>query len=738
MTDTFTGSVQSTQPTTGSEAAPASQGTPGTGAAAGTTTTPPQPTTPTAPAGTPAYGTTETTAAKLNPLSRSLATRSFQNAVSTVQQQELRATLKDHDVPGHLKADLKLLKSLQDGSFKGGDSAEVQTLLDTFQHTTTSTDTATVTWMQDGMKGSPPPAALRGLQKIAAAQVRGRYRQMGVDPGSASNYKTLSAIQDSPVYKNAATEAAAAPGQTQPLQPFSRANGLLTMLRDVEGKGMAATFNNVDPAVKNAVMARLNVSPVEGGTGTIGDWRYNSGNLQDPSGTVTPPARVIESAISGMVRSSLQNLGMDPGDRYTYQQLVGTPLTSRLSHSMMVDGYNLDSATTFGSLLGVVNNQSRKTAQGLATPGGVFTLPGTAGYTTTQTGAQYMANFKDQWQKSAAFRSETAAALSNSGVSGTSGLGDSVADYNAAANAMMQVLQQTPANEAPQTYLDKLVGVANPPNVLHANLGYAVAQTLAGKVGAHLSDDQLNRLAQIFGDSTTTGNQDAEMQAISSMYRFDPNSDPPPDSYAASMLQNVQDEYGKYGIPLTEAQAGKMVQTMLNQGGADLTSIYSAGDAATAAAEVQAKKAATAMFPTLAPLINEGNTLTGNEGILQPYASAYAQLMGTNPDTVIGGQVPMTEFIQKIAQGPTGAAGSAVSGTGAQGAAQASGGLKSIDDFTAGVMQDPTSGYASSPNAHAAMYNMADNLLSTMGFVPPTGSAAPQQTPQYNVAGGQV
>lgn len=699
-----------------------------------------------APAGGLSYGNTgtgsnptgRTQVVKLNP---KLATASYPGVISAVAASEYRETAKDGSQVQRIKNLLAVLKAVQDGSIEkkgrsGLDKAALNQVL------TRVSDFNGLGDPQATLIGGTtfPKATMNRIQKAAAQEVRIAYSSVGINT-TATNYNALLNAGGKQLSTLEQQEASSR-GATAPLAPLTRTNGLLTLLDDLEGN---KPTTNVNPSVWQSMLSRAGVPGGGQGTGYMLATGNDTSNLT-PGSTLNPQIqKAVEGATLGAIQTHMIDLGADPSEvnsANSAKALRAVQLPSHLHAMAGTDGYDLSHVTTMGSFFQELQKQSVQTKAGLGIPGQqIKTAAKPAG---NGTGQQFFDAFKQQWQTNAAYRTEVASALTSAGVSPTA-IGDTAADYASAANALQKVMTETPAGQNPWAYLKSQPQISS--TLLHANPGYAVALAEATKIGAKLSNDQLNRLAQIYGGSDSTGNTDALDQAIAGLYRYDPNEDTQPGSFAATALQNVQQTFGSYGIELTNAQAGGYVQKLLNKGGADLTSIYSAGDAATAYAEDMAKQSASSLFPTLAPLINSGQTLTGSGGMLTPYMSQYAQMLGKDPDTV----TLTPQLIKLMAAGNTGSSSSVGSGSvggggalqsqaggGEKGATTAQGGLKSLDEFQAAVMQDPTSGWDKSPSAFESYANMSNTLLSTMGFAPPSGAQTPGAPQTSNLAGGQV
>jgi hypothetical protein len=678
------------------------------------------------------------TAQKLTP---KLAARTYPSVIAHLATKSYRETAKDASQVANIHSLLDIMKSLQDGTFEkkfnGGklDTAMVNNLIDKVPSNQAQVQ---LSGLYDiGLSKS----SISALQKVAASQTQIAYAAVGVNT-SATNYTALANAGGGKLTELTQQETESR-GNTAPLDPLTRTNGLLDLLDDIEtGKSTA----NVNPSVWQGMLNRAGVP----GGGQGNGYALATGNTNsdlNPGSQLSPQTtKAVERVTVQAIQTHMLDLGADRSEvesATTAKALRAVPLSSHLHSMGATDGYNLENVNTFGSFFKQVQQQSLKTKNGPGIPGAVVPgKPATAA--TPGTGTQLLDNFKYQWQNNAATRDEMASALTSAGVSSTA-IGNKTSDYAQAANVFIKVMGQTPAGQNPWTYLQAQPQISAAD--LHTNPGYALVSAEATKIGVKLTNDQTNRLAQIYSGSTSTGNTDALDQSIAGIYKYDPNEDTQPGSFAATALQNIQQTFGSYGIELTNAQAGSYVQELLNKGGADLTSIYSAGDAAQAYAEDQAKSASSSLFPTLAPLINSGQTLTGSGGMLTPYLSQYAQMLGKDPDTV----TLTPQLIKLMAAGNTGTSASvgegSVGGGGAlqsnaggteKGATTATGGLKSLDQFQAAVMQDPTTGWDKSPAAAEAYTNMSNSLLSTMGFAPPQGAQTPGSPSTSNLAGGQL
>jgi hypothetical protein len=515
-------------------------------------------------------------------------------------------------------------------------------------------------------------------------------------------------------------------GATQPLAPLERVNDLMTMLSDLNNH---QSTSNVNPDVYSAMLSRAGVP---GGS-----------SAQDQAVTGYPGVSSdhLENIVRGAIQTHLTDMGADKADvdaAVSAQQLKAVPVPSAALSGYQAEGFKLPGVTTFGSLIPAVHQQSISTPQGQGAPGGTVTT--TTPAVTSQSGAQLYAGFQSQWKANKDnFQNRATAALNEAGISSSQ---LTTADYGAVAQAFVSAMGNTPAGgsvwQTVQTATKTLQG-----GKIYTNPAYAQVMSEADKIGTHLTNDEANHLAALYGGSSSTGDVDALNTAIASYYQFDPNEVPKPGSYAATAQQAIEDEYGKYGITLTNDQSGSMVQDLLKQGGTDLSSLYTAQDAGSAYAELRAKTAASALYPTLAPFISQGQTLTGSGGLLAPYQSAYANMMGVNSSSV---NTSDPDFIKLVAQDTgttqgakgTQAAGSAVGQPAGQ-STDASGGLKSVDQFQAAVMQSPK-GLAGGPawqnteNAQDAYSGMANYLLGSMGFSPTAADQSP--SPSSNVQQG--
>ena len=571
-----------------------------------------------------------------------------------------------------------------------------------------------------GFKAGPgqlSPAGVRALRTVASQAVRAHMTSLGLDPQGATTYQQLLKVW-TPDHQELARQAQDSRGQTQPLAPFERTNDLITLLSDLEtGK----STSNVNPEVYRAMVARSG-EPTAYDPQAVG---ANASTAIDPEH--------LQNTVSDAIRAHMTAMGIDPGNAVTAQQLKAVQPSSAALGQFQAEGFSLKGVTTFGSLAQTVHQQAIQSPDGSAIPGGLVKTSTPA--QTSMKGAQIYSNFQQAWKANQDnFRERTVAALNGAGITASM---LSSTDYGAVASAFVQAMSQTKAGGSVWGTIDAAV-TQNQGGQTYQNPAYAQVMAVADKIGTHLTTEEANHLAALYGGSSSTGDVDALSQAVASYYQYDDNEEPRPGSYAATAQQAISDEYGKYGITLTSAQSGAMVQDLLKQGGADLSSLYTAGDAASAYAEQRAKTAASALYPSLAPFISQGQTLAGSGGLLAPYQSSYAQMMGVDPSTI---NVSDPDFIKLVAQETgttTGAAGTEAAGP-AVGqpkgqSTAATGGLKSLDQFQAAVMQSPKGiggapAWQNTENAEAAYSGMANYLLGSMGFSPTASQSNPGPSP---------
>lgn len=383
----------------------------------------------------------------------------------------------------------------------------------------------------------------------------------------------------------------------------------------------------------------------------------------------------LRQAAIGAVKKSLKQLGINPGRANTSTEFNKLVVSGSAKARLSQQGYTVDKVSSLGSLLSEAPKQ-QPTA------------------TTNDTGAAIYANFSNELSNNSSFASQMVSEMNQAGLS------EQTLDVNnpgATLNAFQKLLGETPAGQDPFKVLADKVGEIQQGGIQPGSKpdsAYSYVAGVANQIGFPLDDNELNAIAAEYPDAgSSTADDEAIRQAVARVgaqsWSYDPNNPPQGGSYLAEVVNAVQDTAGQYAMPMSNDVLTKIAQDTLEHG--DLSSIYAAKDAAQANAELHAKALTSQLYPAMAPLISQGYTV---QDIMDPYKQATANLLGKSAADI---NLEDPEFAQ-LMKSPEG-------------------GMPSIDQWKATVMQDPRFNWQNSQDAAIKYSNLAQTLVSTFGKV---------------------
>lgn len=148
----------------------------------------------------------------------------------------------------------------------------------------------------------------------------------------------------------------------------------------------------------------------------------------------------------------------------------------------------------------------------------------------------------------------------------------------------------------------------------------AAVQTLADEMGVNLTPGEVNIYAQLYASAgNATLGLDTIRSQIADHYQLPPTGDPK--GWASIATNALNDAYSQYGLKLSPDQQEQLVKQSMAQSSAP----YQVSTQATNLAESTAKSIATSAFPSIAPLVQQGQNV---KTILDPYLSQASQLLG--------------------------------------------------------------------------------------------------------------
>lgn len=399
-------------------------------------------------------------------------------------------------------------------------------------------------------------------------------------------------------------------------------------------------------------------------------------------GNMPPKVRQrLQQAATQTLRDTLQAQGIDASRAVNPAQFSQLGVSASTRNGLQGQGYKIDaSAQTLGTLMG-----------SLASQGGVQTSEQISGQEIWNQFTSAIANPAQASQLATEF---SAAGLADTNINPQ--------DQAGLANAFQKAMKEA-GGQNPWDYVSGKVGDLTAkglqPNQ-KPDSPYGYVQGLANTIwGAGvLSDNDINAIVRDFPQAGQSNVDDiAVKQAVARAgalnYHYDPNKLPGVGSYLASVVDNLQTTLGQFALSESPDQMTALmdstIKDVLKEG--DLTSIYSATDAAIAAGDLHGRQLASQLYPALAPLVKQGYT---TQQVLDPYKTAAANILGTSPDAI---NLTDPEWAG-ILKNPDGV-------------------LPSMDQMRAIVMQDPKFNWADSQDARTKYSSMAQTLVSTWGKV---------------------
>ena len=227
----------------------------------------------------------------------------------------------------------------------------------------------------------------------------------------------------------------------------------------------------------------------------------------------------------------------------------------------------------------------------------------------------------------------------------------------------------------------------------------AAVQNMADQMGVNLTPGQVNVYAQLYSSQGSTTEGDALIRAKLAD-EYVPPPDGAPVGWASLATNALNDAYSKYGVKLSPGQLEDLVKQSMAQSSANYQVTTQAGSLA----ETTAKNVASAQFPSIAPLIAQGQT---TQQILDPYLQQASELLN----------VPVSSMNIQDPQWQAALRG------GANGDS-----LMSSTDWANTVASDPVYNYASSLGAKQKATSLGMEVAAALGKAPSMPNAEGSQS----------
>lgn len=349
------------------------------------------------------------------------------------------------------------------------------------------------------------------------------------------------------------------------------------------------------------------------------------------------------------------------------------------SAASLTDLQRVASSNQYGEML----LQAEAVTHGMAKPTQVPGIPG--GTQTANAGAYYQA-FVNQLGN-AAFRSGAVQKLLNAGLLNT----DNPTDAQLA-NAYGQAIQQAVHG---QTTVDSVLSqLSAQTGQLGAGLNVpstagADVAGLANQLGVKLTDQQTNELSATASANGWSTSQVRE--AVASMFTYDPTQ--VYSGLAGEVINEIKNTAGNYMVPISDRAIGDYVTNAIRS--VNYESMFGGTAGAESAFTQQVQAQAKSLYPTLAPVIDQGITV---RTAVDPYLQVASQLLGVAPQAVNAEDPKWQAFLQGGRDPKTGAPT-----------------LMGLDEWKKYMMQNPTYGFDKTQAAHDMWSSAAGALLDFFG-----------------------
>jgi hypothetical protein len=307
----------------------------------------------------------------------------------------------------------------------------------------------------------------------------------------------------------------------------------------------------------------------------------------------------------------------DPAEaEETLQKLGNIPVIQATKDRLQRQGYDVSG---INDIKDVIQAHDEFQAGAPGNPG----TPAKAGGQGQLTGKAFYNQFMATYNPSSTYANDLQAAGFLDATNGT----PTTAQVGQAIQKVMKVAQEN--DVSPETVL--INEVASPGKfglpTTNKSLDTSYVEHIAAQVGVQLSGQDLtaisNRMQALGANASVTG-EDQVVQEVTNAAakQLQENPGKAPGGWGALAAENIRQAYSAEGVPVTDAQVNALVIGTLKSG---VTSVYSAGDQATALAQQAARNQAISTLPNLAPQLKQDIPY---KTLADPYLATASNVLG--------------------------------------------------------------------------------------------------------------